>query len=389
MTGTSGVLNIVSARCLPVRLDFKMDVSHNLATRHFTENIIVEMSSDSPLRGYGECVPRKYVTGETPESVLETLGTVLPSLEGKRFSSPGEVTSFLQDIGKSETMMCNPAAQCALELALLDIAGKTWSVPVSDFICTEKNNRPLIYSLIVPLLKNNKLDSFLARAKNFGFTQVKVKVDADNPSARVRRVRNVLGDTVEIRTDANCSWNRENAPVFMRELADLGVVSIEQPLPAEDLEGSTMLRNTGIMLVTLDESVTSVNDVNRCISLGACDVFNIRISKCGGIMNARRMIDAAVQKGLKIQLGAHVGESCILSAAGAQLASSIPYFVWLEGCFGKYLLQKDLCDEDVQFGKGGLLYPPEGPGLGIKMNKSLLEEANKLYTEQKRFHRHS
>ena len=383
MTGSSRVLKIVSARCFPIRLDFQMDVSHGLASRSFTENILVTINSNTDLIGYGECVPRKYVTGETPETVLEVLGTFLPRLEGESFFSPGKVTSFLLDIVESETIACNPAAQCAMELALLDIAGKTWDITVSDFICPGKNDKPLFYSLVVPLLNHDTLDSFLLQAKNFGFKHVKVKVDANNPSVRVSHVKNILGDFVEIRVDANCSWSRESALVYMKELADLGVVSVEQPLSAEDIEGCVALRNTGMMLITLDESVTSVTNIDRIASLGACDVVNIRISKCGGLLNARRMIEAALQKGLKVQLGAHVGESSILSGAGVHLASVTPHFIWLEGCYGKYLLRKSLCDNIVQFVEGGILYPQEGPGLGIDVNKKLVEEAYALYKKSK------
>lgn len=375
MTNSSGVLEIVSAECKPIRLDFQMSVAHSLASRHFTENILVEVQSDTGLTGFGECVPRKYVTGETSRSVVEVLGDILPLLKDKSFSSPYEVVAFLEDFGMSTLGTHNPASLCAMELALLDLAGKTWNIPVSDIIGLEKSDDPLIYSLVVPLLSNDSLASFLMRAKKFGFKQVKIKVNSHNPFIRVSHVRKILGDNVEIRVDANCAWNRTNAPVFLKELANLGVVSVEQPLPVDDLEGCANLRNDGLMLITLDESVSSVTDVNRAASLDACDVINVRVSKCGGLLGAQRVIEAAVLKGLKVQLGAQVGESCILTAAGAHLAAGTSSFLWIEGCFGKYLLKKGLCDNELQFVEGGKFFPPIGPGLGVSINKSLVKEA--------------
>jgi len=351
-----------------------MNITHSLASRNFTNNILVEIQSDSGLSGFGECVPRKYVTGETTESVMKASGDIFPLLKEKSFSSPDEVVTFLQDLGMSTIGTSNPAALCAVELALLDLTGKNWGISVSDITGLKKREESLIYSLVVPFLNNDSLESFLMKAKTFGFKHVKIKVDARNPFTQVSRVKKILGDEVEIRVDANCSWNRINAPVFLKELSELGVVSVEQPLPSDDLEGCANLRKESLMLITLDESVSSLTAVNRVARLGACDVINIRISKCGGLLGCLRMIDAALQKGLKIQLGAHVGESCILTAAGAHLASGISSFLWLEGCFGKYLLKKGLCKNELQFTSGGVFYPPKGPGLGVTIDKSLLKE---------------
>ena len=178
MTNNSGVLNIISAEYKPIRLDFRINVAHSLASRHFTENILVEVQSDSGLIGYGECVPRKYVTGETSGSVVEVLSDILLLLKDKSFTSTDEIVAFLQDFGMSTLGTHNLAALCAMELALLDLAGKTWDIPVPDIIGLEKSEEPLIYSLVVPLLDDDSHDSFLMRAKKFGFKHAKINVNS-------------------------------------------------------------------------------------------------------------------------------------------------------------------------------------------------------------------
>ncbi|MFC1650932.1 mandelate racemase/muconate lactonizing enzyme family protein [Candidatus Latescibacterota bacterium] len=375
MTENPGKFTIADAECRPIKLEFRLNVSHSLASRNFTENILVEIQSDSGIYGFGESIPRKYVTGETIESVLDASGRMLSLLKDKQFFSPDEIIGFLKDIGKSDSGLRNPAALCAVELALLDLAGKIWDMPVSDMIGLEKNEAPLVYSLVVPLTADDSFDSFFMKAKDFRFTNVKIKVDAHNPSGQVARVKKILGENVEIRVDANCSWDRTNAEGFLKELADLGVVSVEQPLPADDLEGCANLRDKRLMLITLDESVFSISSVHRIASLGACDIINVRISKCGGLLGSMNLINTALENGLQIQLGAHVGESCILSAAGAHLAAGTRSFRWLEGCFGKHLLKKGLCGEEFQFTKGGLFIPPKGPGLGVTIDRALIKEA--------------
>ena len=143
MTDTFGIFKISSAECRPYRLEFQMNVTHNLASRNFTNNILVEIQSDSGLSGFGECVPRKYVTGETTESVMKASGDIFPLLKEKSFSSPDEVVTFLQDLGMSTIGTSNPAALCAVELALLDLAGKNWGISVSDITGLKKSAREI------------------------------------------------------------------------------------------------------------------------------------------------------------------------------------------------------------------------------------------------------
>lgn len=361
-------LKVVFYRAFPQRLDFRMDVTHSLASRFFSINIFVELRSISGLTGYGECVPRFYVTGETPESVISAVSDMMPYLTRQSFSCPGEVLTALDDIGLSDQAARNPAAMCALELAFLDLAGKHWNLPVLDILGINREEKALEYSLVVPLLPIEQLEKFLRYTSTFHFKHIKVKVNAEDPSGRVEKVHSFLSHEAEIRVDANCSWNRTEAAEFIHSLAGMGVVSVEQPLSADDLEGMAELPRPGGMLITLDESICNPSDVERAASLGACDVVNVRISKCGGLLGVLRVIKAANANGLAFQLGSQVGESCILSCAGAHLAAGIPDFAWLEGCYGTHLLNEDLGKKPYQFGYGGMFIPPEGPGLGVDVD---------------------
>ncbi len=357
-------LRVTATKTYARRLDFRMDVAHGLASRFYSDNIYVELSSESGHTGYGECVPRLYVTGETVESVPAALGQLLPLLTGTEASSPAVLISRLASAANSPAGRENPAAFCAAELALLDMAGRHWNLSVTEMLGLEQRRSMLAYSLVVPLFPPAAMENFLEFTAPFGFRQVKIKVNAEDPVGHVRRVKALLPPNAEVRVDANCTWNRGDALHIIPALADEGVVSVEQPLAADDLEGMSRLRGKGA-LITLDESVSGPDDVNRAAGCGACDLVNVRISKCGGILGAMRVIAAARRHSLDIQLGAQVGESCILSAAGALLAAGTPEFRWLEGGFGTHLLREDLCTEDYRFGPGGRLRPPTGSGLGI------------------------
>lgn len=364
---------VVSAEQRSLRLGFRLEIAHSLAARSHTDNVIVIVRADSGAIGYGECVPRDYVTGETSATVARTLNDLLPRLNGAVFDSPASVCSFLAAMVTPERLAANPAAFCALELALLDCAGRHWKLPLAELLGIPQAGEPLVYSMVVTLMNDVALTAMLRLTREAGFTQVKLKVDGDDPVKLTARARDILGDGIELRIDANCAWTRENAPGFLDGLADLGVVSVEQPLPPRDLDGLAGLRGTGV-LITLDESVASLADVRKVARAGAADVLNIRISKCGGLLPSLAMIDAARSEGIGVQLGAQVGETSILSAAGAHLAAGTPFFHWREGCFGTHLLDRDISDTPLMFGLGGIVSPPDGWGLGITVDPGLIDE---------------
>jgi muconate cycloisomerase len=365
-------LKIASYRVYKKRLGFRMDVAHGLASRFCSDNVYVELASNSGLSGYGECVPRAYVTGETTESVFTFLEVLLPPLSAVRYDSPHSVIARLSEAGLTDIGKINPAALCSAELALLDLAGKHWNLSLHELLGLHPRATSLAYSLVAPIFPSGIMEKFLRGVSGFRFGQVKIKVDGNDPAGNVRRAKPFLTPDAEIRVDANCSWTVEEALEFLPELAAAGVVSVEQPLDADDFDGHARLRGKGA-LITLDESITGADDVRRAAESGACDIVNVRISKCGGLLGALRVIEAAKWHGIGVQLGAQVGESCILSAAGAILAAAVPEFRWLEGCFGTHLLCEDLCREDFRFGAKGKLIPPRGPGLGVLVDPDRLK----------------
>jgi muconate cycloisomerase len=109
------------------------------------------------------------------------------------------------------------------------------------------------------------------------------------------------------------------------------------------------------------------------IKAKACDVFNIQVSKCGGLISSRRLALAAREAGLGVQIGAHIGETSILSAAGRHLAAHLPEVDSLEGSLGTHLFTEDIALEPVMFGYGGQADLLIGDGLGLEIDDAALE----------------
>ena len=113
------------------------------------------------------------------------------------------------------------------------------------------------------------------------------------------------------------------------------------------------------------DQVCSVEDARELIKRKGCDIFNLRVSKCGGLINTGRLFQMAHDAGLICQLGAQVGETGILSAAGRHIATRLGELVWHEGSYGKILLEADITEPDVTVGPGGRAPALDTPGLGV------------------------
>ena len=136
-------------------------------------------------------------------------------------------------------------------------------------------------------------------------------------------------------------------------------------MPGEDIEGMQAVTAAKLVPVVADESLCSLQDARTLIREQACDIFNVRISKCGGLINAGRIDQLARAAGLDCQLGAQVGEAGILSAAGRHYATRSQGVRWCEGSYGQLLLEEDITEPDITLGPGGMAPALEAHGLGV------------------------
>ena len=209
----------------------------------------------------------------------------------------------------------------------------------------------------------------------YGFAQCKVKigVDGDDDVARLGIIRRWLGNHVDIRLDANGALTAANARQRLAPLLQIGVSAVEQPVAHDEVDCCAALRRDLGAAVMLDESLTSLGDARRAIEAGTCDLFNIRLSKCGGFLRSLHLAAMAHDAGLGYQLGCHPGESGILSAAGRHWAASVKDIRYLEGSYDRHINAVSLINEDITFGYGGRAPALTGPGLGITVKEDVVQ----------------
>ena len=146
------------------------------------------------------------------------------------------------------------------------------------------------------------------------------------------------------------------------------IAGLEQPLAKGNESDLLILRDLFDIPLILDESLITIEDGQRLIDLGVADGFNIRISKCGGLLPSLRLAALARRASVEVQLGCMTGETSILSAAGLRFLQVCPAVLRAEGCFGSLLLSDDVVAESLRFGYGGRLPRLRGAGLGVNVD---------------------
>ena len=174
--------------------------------------------------------------------------------------------------------------------------------------------------------------------------------------------------------DANAAWTAPHAIEHIREMQRYKISAVEQPVAKEDFAGMKTVSAAVDLPIIADESLCNEDDAQRLIDYGACQIFNLRLSKCGGLGAAARIRRLAQQAGVLCQLGCHVGETSILSAAGRHFALCYPDLVYVEGSFSWFLLNLDPVRQSVAFDAAGLADELPGPGLGIEVVDRSLDE---------------
>lgn len=372
-------------------LPFRRQFSHAAAERSAGDSVILQLELGNGQVGFGETLARDYVTGETPEAVVESIQRVyLPILMQFNPEGFGEVMELLERLplaegDHGEKPLC--AARCAVELALLDVYGKQFNR--SPEILTGWIDQPfweppgaaaaISYSGVVGAMAPAKAAILVRLLRLWGVADFKIKVGDPDEFARLRAVVRVLDRALKagqarLRADANGAWTPQELKDKIDRLEELGVLFLEQPtVPRLDDSWLPIQHHSGVNLIA-DESLVSFTDAERLTKEYSVGIFNIRLAKNGGLLPALKLAGFAYSRGIEVQLGCMVGETGILTAAGRWFAALVPELIFAEGGYGKWLLKDDVIDRPVKFRYGGKIPLPRGPGLGVQVNLGKLRK---------------
>lgn len=302
--------------------------------------------------GWGEAPATPYYgeTAETVQAVLPRLGAALEAAAaGDPFALERIDAALAHSIGR------NPAARVAISSALHDMVGKRLGVPVWKLWGLDPGAAPrssFTLGIDEPEVMREKLREAIR------YPILKIKVGGPRDEEVLRLIREEAPEKV-LRVDANTGWTAKQALAALPMLQEYGVEFIEQPLPANDLEGLRLLRDRSPLPIVADESCSTAADVARLA--GVVDGVNLKLAKCGSLREALRIIHTARAHGMRVMLGCMI-ESTLGISAAVQLAPLVDD-VDLDGAA---LLAEDPFEGPGLEPDGRLRFNSE-PGLGVRL----------------------
>jgi L-alanine-DL-glutamate epimerase-like enolase superfamily enzyme len=354
-----------------LRIPFKMAFRHAAAERSATETAWIDAVTTDGAIGSGESCPRPYVTGETLASARAFVLRHQPSI---RQSITG-LDALRAWVSEHEAEIdANPAAWCAVELAILDLLGKHHTVPLEALLSLP----PLVaqqfrYSAVLGDASATTFHAMAERYRLAGFTDFKVKL-----SGNVERDRDKMavfdgwpGAAVRVRADANNLWLDADAAIAGLRAIGYPFTAIEEPIGANRYAELARVGDALDCAIVLDESFTRREQLALLSEPRSRWLINVRVSKMGGVLRSLAVINGARALGVGAIVGAQVGETSLLTRAALAVASAAgEALVAQEGAFGTFLLEHDVCDPPLMFGNAGVLDAARHPmlarpGLGV------------------------
>ncbi len=368
-------MRIDSLNLYEIALPFSKHFPHALKKDVFARNVLCEVIADNgDIHGYGEGAPRTYVTGETPESVFKAIAR-FSGIDAfpRNFERISQLWDYIDMLPSGRE---HHAAICALETALLDALGKKEGRYLTAYFPKAFSTNKVHYSATVPLLDPKGIERFCRLIKNYGIYRMRLKVGNvyTQNEASLKTIRSIFKKGYDLRLDANGSWDKSVAFEHLKLIEHHPVRVIEQPMNPKDpafIEFSEHLKGLGV-LVMADESICAHKDLDVALKQGFT-MLNVRLSKCGGFRKSLQLIDAARKRGLRFQIGCHLGESGILSAAGRVLALLCKDAAYYDGSYDAHLLKDNVTTRPVSFHWGGAASALQGVGLGVEVDPVSLQ----------------
>ncbi len=351
-------MKIRSLEAWPVEMPLQEPYTIAYETVENTINVFLRIETSAGITGYGCAAPDQYITGETPQTVLQSVSGPISSL--LRGSDPLRFTMLLEKL--KEPLSSQPSALAMVDMALYDILGKCAGLPLWKLLGGFRDRiRTSVTIGIMPEMETVRQARIW---KQKGFKSIKIKggqnmmLDVE----RVLKVREAVGREMELRFDANQGFSVEESLEFVRKTRSAKLELLEQPTPRNQLELLGSVTQGVHIPVMADESLMNVRDAFRLARNDLVDMINVKLMKVGGITEALHINSISRAAGLEVMVGC-MDEAALSIAAGLHFALARPNVIYAD-LDGHFDLIRDPSDGAVIL-RNGILYPTVKPGLGF------------------------
>ena len=338
---------------------------HAAASRELAEAVVVRLRTVAGRVGWGETLPREYVTGETLESVPADIEAIFwPLLRDCR--DDDQVLQAVANLPCRDGGRVVTAARCAVELAALQAFGLTWQTGdrAHDGQPTALRLSPVRVTGVLGSSDPRRTARKLRRMRWYGLRSFKLKlglgedVDRKNLDAVHKQLaRGLARGECSLRVDVNGAWKYKDVAPRTAELKAFGVLAVEQPCMVRPSQMVDLAMACELPLIA-DEACLTEADADVLLGAEGRIWLNLRIAKNGGLGPTLALARKAAREEAPYILGCMVGESGILSTAQRVLLAAAPPPRMLEGNYGRFLLRDDLVHPSPRFGYGGRLMLP-------------------------------
>lgn len=343
----------------------------SLGTDTAAENVLVKIITNKGITGFGECSPYMPINGESQDTCFIVGQYFAKALKGK---DPLQIEDCLNLMDK--IIYGNSSIKSAFDIALYDIASQHAKVPLYKFLGGE-NNKTIITDYTVSIGDPLTMAAAAVKIKEQGYPAIKIKLGKDGKTdvERVKAIRKAVGDEIPLRIDANQGWKVKEAIETLKALAVFDIQHCEEPIARWKFMKLRKVKNNSPIPIMADESCGDDHDAERLIELNACDYFNIKLGKSGGIFKALKIVKLAEAAGIHLQVGAMI-ESRLAMTAFAHFALSSPLIEHFD--FDTALMfSEDPVTGGIIYEKNGVVKVPEAIGLGAIIDESWLKKMQK------------
>jgi len=341
--------------------------------------VFVKITADDGTVGWGQSLPVPTWSYESPHTALPALRRCYaPALVGRDpLDVEGAHEAMDRALAPSFTTGM-PITQAGVDIALHDLAGK-----LSGRSLAEMWGRPpggnVILNWTISVRTLDALDAQMEAAGKGGYRHFNVKIapDAKFDLQLVKRIRR-LAPNAHLWVDANGGYDPATAMEVAPKLADAGADVFEAPLRPNQIRAYQALKKQGALPITMDEGVVSPVEAEEFIRLGLVDGLTIKVSRCGGLLSAKRQIELVRDAGL-FWLGSGLTDPDVAFAASLALFGSFGLDK-PAALNGPQFLQADVLADPLSI-SGGVAQVPTGPGLGIEVDESKISRLRENTTK--------
>lgn len=364
-------LTISQVELYKLSIPLKEPFVTSLGTDLSASNILVKIYTNEGLIGFGECSPYMPINGESQDTCFIVGQYFAKSLKGKDPLAISDCISLMDTI-----IYGNTSIKSAFDMALYDIASQNAGIPLYKFLGGE-NDKTIITDYTVSIDSPEKMAAAALQIKIEGYPAIKIKLGKNGKVdvERIRAIRAAVGNSIPLRIDANQGWEVKEAIKTLKDLEEFDIQHCEEPIARWNFMKLRKVKKNSPIPIMADESCGDDHDAARLIELKACDYFNIKLGKSGGIFKALKIVRLAEAAGIHLQVGAMI-ESRLAMTAFAHFSlcsSSIEHFDFDTAL----MFSEDPVTGGIVYEKNGVVKVPETAGLGATIGNDWLERLEK------------